>query len=234
MNTILLCAVIAAIVVVFAVLQSADNMNNSDLSFIPKMPKFGSKPKKTKPTISRNDNELSFTPQFVALLTYEHGYCMFDNALLDKYPHLANCRVADGFPCLCSAALWSMYYIKHRVINKVDKDNSYFRAVDEVMDKSFPDITKASLRALEYFNNFCDYHGTEFMVGLIQVANNDVFTAYSFIIAQWLYMELTQDDMDNYTKEIMQELTHRLEFWFARIPSIEMIRCESKSQEHAI
>lgn len=42
MNTILLCAVIAVIVVVFVVLQSADNMNNSDLNFIPKMPKFGS------------------------------------------------------------------------------------------------------------------------------------------------------------------------------------------------
>lgn len=50
MNTILLCAVIAAIVVVFAVLQSADNMNNSDLSFIPKMPKFGSSRRVVTPT----------------------------------------------------------------------------------------------------------------------------------------------------------------------------------------
>lgn len=50
MNTILLCAVIAAIVVVFAVLQSADNMNNSDLSFIPKMPKFGSSRRVATPT----------------------------------------------------------------------------------------------------------------------------------------------------------------------------------------
>jgi len=229
MNTIFLYAVIIVIVIVFAVLHSADNKKDMDVDILPKIPKFRSKSRHVKTTITQADDDLSFTPQFVALLIYEHGYCMCDNALFDKYPHLANCRVADGFPCLCSAALWSLYYTKHRVINKDDRYDSTFRAVDKAMDKSFPNIAKASLRALDYFNNFCDCYGTEFMVGLIQVAKNDVFTAYSFIIAQWLYIELTQNDMDNYNKEIMEELTHRLKFWFVRIPSIDMIQYELKS-----
>jgi len=220
MNAIFLYAVIALMIVVFVVLHFEGNKKGMEVGVIPKMPKFGSKPRRDKPMKDHTNSQLSFTPYQIVHLINRHGLFMLDNKLLDKYPILANCCSADGFPCLCSAALWSLYNLKVMACNK---ENSLFNSVDEMMDKTFPDIAKASLRALDYFNHYDD----EKIVGLIQISNNNLFSAYSFVIAQWLYIELTQNDVGGYTKEIMQELSYRLKFWFVRIPDLDMIQSES-------
>ena len=58
----------------------------------------------------------------------------------------------------------------------------------------------------------------------MEIANGDTFIVNVFLVSQWLYIELSQNDMDNYNEEVVKELSNQLQFWFDRIPGIDMIQ----------
>ena len=160
-----------------------------------------------------------FTKDQFAFLIKANGLYLIDNDMLARYPYLANCRVADGISCLSSAALLYLYCITY-----CDEQNSRkLRSLSIKILISFPEIYEASQRALAYLSELPQ----EKYDGLMQISDGDPFIVNVFLVSQWLYMELSQNDMDNYSKEVVEEITNRLQFWFARIPSIDMIRCES-------
>ncbi|MBR5548768.1 MAG: hypothetical protein IKU71_03460 [Kiritimatiellae bacterium] len=168
---------------------------------------------------SRRDDRPSrpmFTKDQFAFLIKANGLCLVSDGMLVKYPYLANCRVADGISCLSSAALLYLYCITYG-----DEQNSRkLRSLSIKILISFPEIYEASKRALEYV---CEFPQEKYD-GLMEIANGDTFIVNVFLVSQWLYIELSQNDMDNYNEEVVKELSNQLQFWFDRIPGIDMIQ----------
>ena len=218
METILLCTVVAVIVVVFAILNSAGSQKDWDDSVVPKIPKFGPKPKRIKQTINPNEDKTyqpNFTKEQFAFLIKANGLYLITNDMLDEHPCLSNCHVSDGITCLSSAALWCLYVISYgQEQNRRRLQRLHIRILI-----SFPEISEAAKRALKYYGDFA----SEKYDGLLHIAGDDAFTADLFIIAQWLYTELSLNDVENYSEQILKKLVNQLRLWFFRLPDVDWI-----------
>lgn len=164
----------------------------------------------------------SFTPEQVAHFIKRYGILMLDNAMLDKYPELANCRVAEGFPCLCSAALWSLYLL---VYGK-EHNKELLIHIHVWILIACPDVSEVAKRALKFYDDYSH----ETYDGLMRISHGDVFLVTVCIIAQWLFIELTMSDKANYSEDAIIEIDGQIKFWFHRLPPPNMI-CFAKNED---
>jgi len=71
---------------------------------------------------------------------------------------------------------------------------------------SYPDISEAAKRALSFYGDYPQ----KVYDGLMEITDGDAFLVDVFVIAQWLFGELTMFDNTNYSEAIIRELVGQI------------------------
>lgn len=173
--------------------------------------------------ITQDNRELSLTPEQFAFLLHANGLYLITNDMLERCPTLANCRVADGFPCLSSAALWCLYCLTYGA----EQNRKLLRRLAVRILISFPEISEATKRALEFYGNYSQ----ETYDGLMEISKSNTFLVDVAIVTQWLLAELTMSDKCECPTDIFQEMASQINCLFNRLPDPNMIHFESPASK---